>query len=240
MNVSGKLSFSYCPHGRDTAGAGLKTCQQKLFTRVLIVCLVLVIQLQFVPQAFGYTKSVNTPHRQQQRWNWCGAASGQMVLECDTIANTPGRRRATYPTGTIEQIQQVLWNDIQTHIQPQAGTLTPTAWSGSWTTTIRWGTTPSTEKAMQPGPVRSLRGRSKTTRFRPRSWSIAGSTGSLCTESIQVPYRRRTVRTPLTDSTAWIPDTLRVLQVRTRIGHTTTSSVCSTRSIAVRGIHGTG
>lgn len=114
MNVSGKSSFSYRPHGRD-AGARLKTCRQKLFTRVLIVCLVLVIQLQFVPQAFGYTKSVNTPHRQQQRWNWCGAASGQMVLECDTIANTPGRRRATYPTGTIEQIQQVLWNDIQTH-----------------------------------------------------------------------------------------------------------------------------
>ena len=99
---------------KSVGNEGSRKMDGKL-TKMLIVVLVLMVQLGFVADAFCYTKSINTPHRTQQTSYWCGAASAQMILECNTIANTAGRRNPTFPTGTIKQIQQDLYNDIQAH-----------------------------------------------------------------------------------------------------------------------------
>jgi hypothetical protein len=90
-------------------------------TAITIALVVLAVQLGLATEAHCYTKSINTPQRLQQTKYWCGAASAQMILECDTIENTLGRRRPTYPTGTITQIQQALYNDIQAHNNTTAG-----------------------------------------------------------------------------------------------------------------------
>ncbi|MHC4426756.1 MAG: cysteine peptidase family C39 domain-containing protein, partial [Planctomycetota bacterium] len=99
---------------------------KRKLTTIAIGLVVLAIQLGLATEAHCYTKSINTPHRQQQTWYWCGAASAEMILECDTIAppTPPNRRRATYPTGTITQIQQALYNNIQAH----NNTTTPINW----------------------------------------------------------------------------------------------------------------
>lgn len=92
--------------------------QQAIWNRPVVATMIMFVfaaELALTSEAFSYTKSVITPHREQQEWNWCGPACAQMILECDTIVSAPGRTGADYPGGTIGQIQQILWNFIQAH-----------------------------------------------------------------------------------------------------------------------------
>jgi hypothetical protein len=96
-----------------STGKDERSAKKKLdITVVSIILTGLVIQLGFTTEALCYYKNISTPYYQQQTSYWCGAATAQMVLESEQVV---GYRSLDYPTGTTYQIQQGLYNYIDSH-----------------------------------------------------------------------------------------------------------------------------